>query len=430
MVSGKPPRRSKSPNDPVTIDLTAESANADASTEREPADTPDISETVMSGTASTSFDDVQPAATEPSPAAPEGASTEEVAEPAAEAAWPSEAPAESTATAPEPPPREATQPPRSGPALPAMVAAGIFGGLVALAGAGSMQYAGYLPAIAPPAAAPADTSGLSAEIETLKSQIAGLSSAPAATDPRLEERLAALEGSVASQAAAAPDAAALDELRQKLTQADEAIAALKGEIAGNASALGETETRLSQRLAAAEKKLDAPRTDVEMAKAIALTALKSATERGGPFMAELDALASISPDDPAVAGLRPHAATGVASRAELVRKFGDVADTILAAIHQPDPNEGIGQRLLSSALSVVKVRPVGNVEGATPEAILARMEDKLQNGDLKGAALEWESLPEAGKAVSTEYVSLLKTRIDIEALVGDALAAVVSGKKG
>lgn len=430
MVSGKPPRRSKSPNDPVTIDLTAESANADASTEREPADTPDITETVMAGTASASFDDVQPAAAEPSPAAPEGASTEEVAEPAAEAAWPSEAPAESTATAPEPPPREATRPARSGPALPAMVAAGIFGGLVALVGAGSMQYAGYLPAVAPPTTAPADTSGLSAEIETLKSQIAGLSSAPVATDPRLEERLAALEGSVASQAAAAPDAALLDELRQKLTQADEAIAALKGEIAGNASALGETETRLSQRLAEAEKKLDAPRTDVEMAKAIALTALKSATERGGPFMAELDALASISPDDPAVAGLRPHAATGVASRAELVRKFGDVADTILAAIHQPDPNEGIGQRLLSSALSVVKVRPVGNVEGATPEAILARMEDKLQNGDLKGAALEWESLPEAGKAVSTEYVSLLKTRIDIEALVGDALAAVVSGKKG
>ncbi|PPJ45292.1 hypothetical protein C0075_05890 [Rhizobium sp. KAs_5_22] len=428
MVSGKPPRRSKSPNDPVTIDLTAESVNADASTEREPADAPDIAETVMAGTASASFDDVQPAAAEPSPGASGEVVIEDVVEPTAETTRTAEATTESIAAAE--PPREASPPARSGPALPAIVAAGIFGGLVALAGAGSMQYAGYLPAIAPPAAAPADTSGLSADIETLKSQIAGLSSAPAATDPRLEERLAALEGSVASQAAAAPDAAALDELRQKLAQADEAIAALKGEIAGNASALGDAETRLTERLAEAEKKLDAPRTDVEMAKAIALTALKSATERGGPFMAELDALASISPDDPAVAGLRPHAATGVASRAELVRKFGDVADTILAAIHQPDPNEGIGQRLLSSALSVVKVRPVGNVEGATPEAILARMEDKLQNGDLKGAALEWESLPEAGKAVSTDYVSMLKTRIDIEALVGDALAAVVSGKKG
>ncbi|MBV2184699.1 MAG: hypothetical protein KUL88_09200 [Rhizobium sp.] len=428
MVSGKPPRRSKSSNDPVTIDLTAESVSADASKGSEPAEAPDVADTVMAGHASASFDTVQAATAEPSPAASNEATVEDAAEPTAEAEQRPEASTERTAT--QQPSRQAPPPARSGPGLPALVAAGIFGGLVALAGAGSMQYAGYLPAIAPPAAAPVDTSGLSAEIEALKARIADVSSAPAPADPRLEERVAALEGAVSSQAAAAPDTAALDELRQRLAQADEAIAALKGEIASNAGALGETETRLTERLAQAEKKLEEPRTDVEMARAIALTALKSATERGGPFMAELDALAGISPDDPAVEGLRPHAATGVSSRAELVRKFGDVADTILAAIHQPDPNEGIGQRLLSSALSVVKVRPVGNVEGATPEAILARMEDKLQNGDLKGAALEWESLPEAGKAVSTDYVSMLKTRIEIETLVGDSLATVVSGKKG
>ena len=428
MVSGKPPRRSKSSNDPVTIDLTAESVSADASNGNEPAEAPDVTDTVMAGSASASFDTVQAAAAEPPPAASNEATVEDAAESTAEAEQRAEASTERTGA--EQPLRQAPPPARSGPALPALIAAGIFGGLVALAGAGSMQYAGYLPAIAPPAPAPVDTSGLSTEIDALNARIAELASAPATADPRLEERLAALEGALSNQTAAAPDTAALDELRQKIAQADEAIAALKGEIASNAGALSEAETRLTERLAQAEKKLEEPRTDVEMARAIALTALKSATERGGPFMAELDALAGISPDDPAVEGLRPHAATGVASRAELVRKFGDVADTILAAIHQPDPNESIGQRLLSSALSVVKIRPVGNVEGATPEAILARMEDKLQNGDLKGAALEWESLPEAGKAVSTDYVSMLKTRIEIETLVGDSLATVVSGKKG
>ena len=427
MVSGKPPRRSKSSNDPVTIDLTAESVSADASNGNEPAEAPDVTDTVMAGSASASFDTVQAAAAEPPPAASNEATVEDAAESTAEAEQRAEASTERTA---EQPLRQAPPPARSGPALPALIAAGIFGGLVALAGAGSMQYAGYLPAIAPPAPAPVDTSGLSTEIEALNARIAELASAPATADPRLEERLAALEGALSNQTAAAPDTAALDELRQKIAQADEAIAALKGEIASNAGALSEAETRLTERLAQAEKKLEEPRTDVEMARAIALTALKSATERGGPFMAELDALAGISPDDPAVEGLRSHAATGVASRAELVRKFGDIADTILAAIHQPDPNEGIGQRLLSSALSVVKVRPVGNVEGANAEAILARMEDKLQNGDLKGAALEWESLPEAGKAVSTDYVSMLKTRIEIETLVGDSLATVVSGKRG
>lgn len=415
MVSGKPPRRSKSPDDPVTIDLTAE-------------ETP--SETVT-GVADGSAD--------PAPEAngPSAAFTLENAETASfseQADSPSEAVSEtgqaadaSTATGEL---REA-RPAKSSPALSALVAAGIFGGLVALAGAGSMQYAGYLPAVSPAEKAPADTSALADEVAVLKAEVANLASAPAtATDPRAEERLAALEAAIANQTSAAPDTAAIEELRQRLSETTAALDALKTEIAGNASALGETETRLNARLAEAEKKIDAPRSDVEMAKAIALTALKSATERGGPYMAELDALAAIAPEDPAIEGLRPHAATGIASRAELTRQFGGVADAILAAIHQPDPNQGIGERLLSSALSVVKVRPVGNVEGATPEAIIARMEDKLQNGDLKGATIEWEGLPETGKTVSATFVSTLKARIEIETLVGDALAATVSGKKG
>lgn len=429
MVSGKQPRRSKSPNDPVTIDLTAESVASDGTAQPDQADTPKASE------GEASFGSVEKTVDETDQGAGPASTTDEsvhTAPPISESETASEPPVASTDKRQSP---QSRQPVKAAPTLPSLIAAGIFGGLVALAGAGSMQYAGYLPAatpdVTPPAPPPEDISVLSAEIEALKTQIAGIANAPAAAaDPRLEERLAALETAVTNQASTTGDTAALDELRQRLVQTDEALADLKSEIAGNATALNETETRLSERLAEAEQKLDEPRTDVEMAKAIALTALKSATERGGPYMAELDALASISPDDPMIEGLRQHAATGVASRAELIRKFGDVADAVLAAIHQPDPNEGIGQRLLSSALSVVKVRPVGNVEGATPEAILARMEDKLQNGDLKGAALEWESLPDAGKAVSTDYVSMLKTRIEIEALVGDALASVVSGKKG
>jgi hypothetical protein len=417
MVSGKPPRRSKSPDDPVTIDLTAE-------------ETP--SETVT-GVANGSADPA-PEANEPSAAFTlenaETASFSEQADSQSETVSETGQAAEASTSTATGELREA-RPAKSSPALSALVAAGIFGGLVALAGAGSMQYAGYLPAVSPAEKAPADTSALADEVAVLKTEVANLASTPAAaTDPRTEERLAALEAAIANQTTAAPDTAAIEELRQRLSETTAALDALKTQIAGNASALAETETRLNARLAEAEKKIDAPRSDVEMAKAIALTALKSATERGGPYMAELDALAAIAPEEPAIEGLRPHAATGIPSRAELTRQFGGVADAILAAIHQPDPNQGIGERLLSSALSVVKVRPVGNVEGATPEAIIARMEDKLQNGDLKGATIEWEGLPETGKTVSATFVSTLKTRIEIETLVGDALAATVSGKKG
>ena len=86
--------------------------------------------------------------------------------------------------------------------------------------------------------------------------------------------------------------------------------------------------------------------------------------------------------------------------------------------------------LLSSALSVVKVRPVGNVEGDTPEAIIARIEDKLRNGDMKGAALEWNNLPDAGKAASAEFEKTLQARIKVEELVGGAASRSLAADKG
>lgn len=434
MVSGKPPRRSKSPQDPVTIDLTAEEAKPAEATQQ--ADSAEVSAEAPMPRADTSpidapLQDVETAtpAEEPSPTEPVETRQESdifsETETASEAAASEPPPSDPIASEPTPPPFAPT--PRPAPATSSLVAAGILGGLIALIAAGSMQYAGFLPAASPAASSGADTSALSSDVEALRSQIANLPAAgPATTDPALADRLAALEASVASRPETAIDPAAVEELRLKLAQNEEALATLRNAVAGNSQALSDSERRLAE----AEKKIEEPRTDVQMARAIAVTALKSAIDRGGPYLAELDALASIAPDDPAVEGLRPHAATGVQSRADLVRRFSQTADAALAAIHQPDPNEGIGQRLLSSALSVVKVRPVGNVEGSTPEAIVARMEDKLQNGDLKGASLEWDTLPDAAKAASSGFNELLKTRIDVEALIGAAMATAVNGTQG
>lgn len=430
MVSGKPPRRSKSPHDPVTIDLTAEEAKPADGEATQQTDSAEISAEAQMPRADTSpidapIKDIGTAAPTEEPA------TTEPAETKPENDIFSETEAGSEATSAEVPPSDPASPstpaPRPAPATSSLVAAGILGGLIALAAAGSMQYAGFLPSASPEKGSAADTSALSADIATLRSQIASLPAAgTAATDPALAERLAALEAAATNRPETTVDPAAIEELRLKLAQNDEALAALRSAIASNSEALSESERRLAE----AEKKIEAPRTDVQMARAIAVTALKSAIDRGGPYLAELDALASIAPDDPAVEGLRPHAATGVPSRTDLVRRFSESADAALAAIHQPDPNEGIAQRLLSSALSVVKVRPVGNVEGATPEAIVARMEDKLRNGDLKGASLEWDTLPDAAKAASSGFNDLLKTRIDVEALIGAAMATAVAGTPG
>ncbi len=424
MVSGKPPRRSKAPEDPVTIDLTAQEAKkaeengSPEASESDPASpSPAAAETSSAVPLNEQQTDTATDPWAPKPDETEAATTPLIEEQEASA---------DTTRADEAAP--APQPVRQSPATSTLVASGIFGGLVALALAGSMQYAGIVPGLGPDqqAQAPAiDT----AELDALKAEVANLAARPAAegNDPALAERVSALEESVAN-AASAPtaDAAAVEALKTQLAGAEQAIQSLRAEIASNKQALEQSTTRLDE----SERKLEEPRSDVEMARAIALSGLRTAIDRGGPFLSELDALKSVSPEDPAVAALTPLASNGVPSRSDLVRDFNQVADDILSAINRPEAGEGWTDRLLASARSLVKVRPVGNVEGETPEAIVARVENKLQNGDLKGAALEWETLPEAGKQASSDFATKLKNRIEAEERVASALSQTVAGNGG
>ncbi|MQB11418.1 hypothetical protein DXT96_16370 [Agrobacterium sp. ICMP 6402] len=484
MVSGKPPRHSKSKAEPVTIDLDAKdvkaiSADGDAArTDEEPGDKtpaatiePSLPETKPEAAAATgnptpvwdqpkktsiepepnvgkadsaaagpkaeSPGDKQKEPGSPAPVPPKvdakpmtdtaGTSAAATAAAASKPAFGSTASAStsgnasaaksSTTTSPSGPAKPSTpqQAERKQAATSGLIAAGIVGGLIALAAAGSMQYAGILPSSNSGRAGSDEIAVLKTDITGLRQQLAN---APAADTSALEQRIAALEG-------AKGEDPQVDGLLEKITALE---AALQSERSAQASATAE----LTRRLADAETKINEPRDDIEVARAIASAALKAAIDRGGPFLTELDTLSKVTPDDPAIASLQSFAATGVPSRSELMQKFPDVANAMLSAINQPDPNQGIVQRLTESAFSLVKVRPVGNIEGETPEAMIARMENKLRNGDLQGAALEWNGLPEAARTASADYKKSLDARIEVENLVGGTLnrAITSTGRQG
>ncbi|NTB95395.1 hypothetical protein G6M84_02595 [Agrobacterium tumefaciens] len=484
MVSGKPPRHSKSKAEPVTIDLDAKdvkaiSANVDAAkTDEKPGDTtpaaaaePGVSETkpeaaatgnpapiwdqpkktpiepepnvgkaesVATAPKAESAADKQPADRQKEPVSPApvppkadtkpstGTTDTSAAAAAAAAAKPAfGSTASSSATAAKP----TTATSASGPAKPStpqqaerkqaatsgLIAAGIVGGLVALAAAGSMQYAGILPSFNAGRAGSEEIAALKTDLGSLRQQLAN---APVGDTSALEQRIATLEG-------AKGEAPQVDGLSEK-------IAALESTLQSERSAQASATAELTRRLADAEAKINEPRDDIEVARAIASAALKAAIDRGGPFLTELDTLSKVTPDDPAIASLQSFAATGVPSRSELMQKFPDVANAMLSAINQPDPNQGIMERLTESAFSLVKVRPVGNIEGETSEAKIARMENKLRNGDLQGAALEWNGLPDAAKTASADYKKSLDARIEVENLVGGTLnrAITSTGRQG
>ncbi|WP_198175479.1 COG4223 family protein [Rhizobium sp. NXC14] len=409
MVSGNPPRHSKSADEPVTIDLDAQDFASEADTEK-PVN--NDSGNVDSPSADLGPPPETEAASQPEPESRPESEPEEETPAVAEPSF--------TPSAEQPAPR--------GAGTSGLIAAGIFGGLVALLGAGVIQYAGYLPGSSAPQTS-SEIADLSGEIEGLKQTVANLAANPVNTgDGAFETRIAALE-TAAKNTAAAPsaDPANVEALNQKVAELSSQVDQLRSMLAQSSVQQTSSDADIAKRLAEAEKKLNEPREDVAVARAIAAAALKAAIDRGGPFLAELDTFAGVAPDDPAVADLRGFAETGVPSRADLMRQVPDVATAIIESINQPGPNQSWSDRLMASAKSLVTVRPVGNIEGESVEAIAARMEDKVKNGDLPGASAEWNALPPPGKQASAAFKQSLEARIRVEELVGGALSKAVSG---
>ena len=416
MVSENPPRRSKSEKEPLTIDLEAEKTVA------EPTEAETTRETVTDVASESPASDAKAdeTATDSSDDSAAGSRLEEeIEEQRADAA---------AAVFAEEPPHAAQEPgpaPRQKPVSNSgALAAGILGGLVTLLGFGGLQYAGIVPGLGPERGV---EQNISSELQALRDQVAALPTTAAVVDnTALEGRIAALEQSAAQPGTNGAPSAEVETLKAEIDNLTKELAGLKTTLADAQQTATTEKAELTSRIESAEQKLNEPVNDIQMAKAVAVTALKSAIDRGGPFLAELDALRSIAPDEQAVAALAQDAQVGVPTRSDLRREFPKTADAMLDALNQPDPNEGIFDRLVSSAMSGIRVRPVGSVEGETPEAVIARIEDKLNNGDLKGAALEWDGLPDAAKPAGEAFKAKLDQRLRVEAAIDAAVAATMA----
>ncbi|MCX7865471.1 MAG: hypothetical protein N2423_10655, partial [Novosphingobium sp.] len=241
--------------------------------------------------------------------------------------------------------------------------AGLAGGLIALAGAAALQFGGVLPNL-----------GGNAEIAALREEVAKLTAAPS-FDPTpllaeiqlVKDQVAAIEGRLSALPASGGDSALLKPLEDK-------IAALEFALASGATASGGDPAAmqaLSAKVAELEAVQSGSRGASAVALAIAASGLKAAIDRGGPFMAELETYASVAPASADIDTLRSLAAAGVPSRQDLLNGFNAAADAMLAASQTPDPDAGILQRLADSAKNLVKARPVGDIAGDTPEALVA-----------------------------------------------------------
>ena len=236
--------------------------------------------------------------------------------------------------------------------------AGLVGGAIAAVASWA------LPARAPSADA-GDFDAVRGEVSALRTEIDALkttatdSAMIASSVEQMKGEIAALQLNIQSGAA---DATAMSGVADRLTQLDAAVAALTAangqstDLAGRIDALEQTVTGLNGKVAASEAQ-------PKIALAIASAALKSAVERGVSFSAELETFAAIAPASPQFEALRAHASAGVPSRSDIAKAFPAAADAMAAAADPTPDDAGFFQRLLGSAESVIKVRPVGEVAG-------------------------------------------------------------------
>lgn len=174
-------------------------------------------------------------------------------------------------------------------------------------------------------------------------------------------------------------------------------------------------------------KLQADQRRVVQASAEALAAA-DVSEAAQGSLAFADALARLDrllPDSPALRTLRALAQTGTPSRAALAREFAPLADRAAVASRTPPAGSSVLARAAHVFAAIFTLRRIDRLSGNDPDAILARAQRHVDDGDIEGAQQELSALPAAGQQALLAWRAQALRRIEIDHLVADIRAAAV-----
>lgn len=366
-------------------------------------------------------DAVEPV-TEGTPQDPEPADVPDAAAPAAQAVDPTPAP-------------------RRGGFVPL-----VFGGVLAAGIGYGVAYMGWVPT---PSAPQAPTADLTEAMAPIQDQISALVAAmpepaePVDLSPVIEQitalsaridatndaivavsdRVAALEERPIGANAPAPDGtqtqAATAAMEAALDAERAAAAAQAAELqeAAEAATLQAEAARAALAEIEAQTAADAATQDAQ----VALGQLQAAMANGLPFA---DPLARISAVTEAPEALSAVAETGLPTRAELQAAFPALARAALPVALQETAGDGMGDRLGAFVMGQIGGRSVAPREGDDPDAVLSRVEAAVRAGDLPVALTEIAALPDGARAVLAPWVADVEARAAAEAGLAALTAAL------
>ncbi|MDH3579230.1 MAG: hypothetical protein OEM91_01220, partial [Hyphomicrobiales bacterium] len=238
-----------------------------------------------------------------------------------------------------------------------------------------------------------------------------------ALEQRLEERVDAVEKSVAEARTDMPDGGDLAALRSDLEEVKSALTEIS-----SGSGNGELQADVARRLADVEKQIAGLGSGTPQAGsgtggaalAIGFAGLTGAIARGEPFLRELETLKTMAPAGLDLTSLEASAATGAPTLAELQQSFRVLGPTARdAARNRQSDNSLVGQ-LVSRARTIVRVERIDAGAAGGAAAMLSGMAEHLKSGDLNAVIAESEKLPDAVRAAMGSWLDQARTRLELD----------------
>lgn len=275
-------------------------------------------------------------------------------------------------------------------------------------------------------------------LETKASELEATAGALKTSMADLQTRMQNTEATAkAAQSAVATSDVSVKTLADSQARASETLATLSADIqtVAKTDAAGLAEVRseldvLSKRIGSIESTMgDATAREVA-ARALSVSALKSAVDSGRPFETELAAVKAGLPKDTDLSALEAYAKTGVTQTSVLIAEFPAVARSMFAAITKPDQEGDLLDSFISGAKSIIAVRGPGDADGTGPQAELRRMENAVSGGDLAAALKAYGALPDTAKQTGADWAKRAEARVSIDKMTEAASNEVLSRLAG
>lgn len=357
---------------------------------------------------------------------------------------PDSKPADSTAK-PRPAEKPATA---AAPSRGFSLGATLAGGALGLAAAYGLAWFGLWPA-APVQAPPADprlasfataipeletvTQTTQAELATLNQRIGALETAepPAAVSTAEPVDLSTIEADIAAlnqriDSVSVPTGeAGLDALRTDLaalnTRLDE-LAARLGTTEAGLRDLDTTVTETSATLASQPNDIGAV-----LQLPLILSGFETAFATGRPYETELSALRAAVPAAEIPTAIANNAAAGLPRPDIIASRFAEVLPAMLAG-RPVDATAQWQDGALDWFRSAIALRPTGEIEGDSPEAVMSRLEGAIARRDFVSAETLLASLPAPMLAAGGDVPDLIATQAEAARFLETLRASALSGE--